>query len=81
MSQPEKAGILELTAHVSGTESEVESAIAKQIGRGRDPREQRRVPEAHVQYVGPKPHPWADLSRGGQDDERVRSAEMIGRGE
>lgn len=75
---PGQPGVFVLAAHVARAEAELDPAVGEQVGRGGGAREQRRIPEPHVQYVGSKAHPRRDLRGGVQNGERVRSPQMIG---
>ena len=64
-----------------GAEPQLDPAVAEQVGCGHRSRQQRRVPESHVEHIGPQPHPRADRGGCRQRREGIRRAQVIGSGD
>ena len=75
---PGKARVLELAARVSGAQSELQSPAAQRVERCRLAGQQRRVPETHLQNIGPQSQVLREHRRGHQPRERCRRPEMVG---
>jgi hypothetical protein len=63
---------------VPGAEPDVEAAVGEDVGGDDLAREQRRVPERHVQHERADAQPFGDVRRGHQHRERRGRPEVVG---